>query len=264
MYFVLSKILGLFASPTNIISFFGLLGLALMIFRRRAGRVISVLALAALLLTGLSPLGNMLLTPLEQRFPGMNYPERVDGIIVLGGSYDTEIRSYLSTIVLGEDTEPMTLIANLARRYPGAKIIFSGGSEELIPGMGEAAIARQFFISFGIAAERITIEDQSRNTEENARFTSRLVKPTSDERWLLVTSAYHVPRAIGAFRRFGFNVDAFPAGWRTHGWRDFYWPADRATENLRRVDIATHEWVGLTIYRLLGYSSELFPARTPG
>jgi uncharacterized SAM-binding protein YcdF (DUF218 family) len=260
MYFVLSKTIGLFASPTNIISFLGLLGLALMILRRPAGRVISIIALVAFLFAGLSPLGNMILTPLEQRFPGMKYPDRVDGIIVLGGSYDTEIRSYLSTIVLGEDTEPMTLIASLARRYPDAKVIFSGGSEQRALGPNEAAIARQFFVSFGVAAERIKIEDQSRNTEENARFTSRLVKPTPNQIWLLVTSAYHMPRAIGTFRQAGFNVIAFPAGWRTHGWRDFYWPADRATENLRRVDIAMHEWVGLAVYHVLGYSPDWFPA----
>jgi uncharacterized SAM-binding protein YcdF (DUF218 family) len=262
MYFVLSKILGFFAVPTNIISCLALLGLGLMILRRPAGKAISILALGAFLIAGLSPLGNMLLTPLEQRFPGMKYPEgQISGIIILGGSYDTQIRSYLSTVVLGEDTEPMAIVASLARRYPKAKIIFSGGSalltEAIVP--TEAAMAKEFFISFGVDASRIIIEDQSRNTEENAQFTLRLVHPTPQSLWLLVTSAYHMPRAVGTFRRAGFNVIAFPAGWRTHGWRDFFWSEASVTENLRRVDVATREWEGLAVYRILGYSTDWFP-----
>lgn len=260
MYFVLSKTLGFFALPTNIISSLALVGLALMILRRPVGKVISILALVAFLIAGLSPLGNMMLTPLEQRFPGMSFPERIDGIIVLGGSYDSQVRGYISTIVLEEDTEPMAIMASLARRYPEAKVIFSGGSEAKTLGPSEAAIAKQLFTSFGVDPDRIMIEDQSRNTEENARFTSQLIRPTPQSTWLLVTSAYHSPRAIGTFRRAGFNVIAFPVGWRTHGRRDFYWPEPSATENLRRVDVATHEWIGLTIYRVLGYTNQWFPA----
>jgi uncharacterized SAM-binding protein YcdF (DUF218 family) len=261
MHFLLSKTLGFFAVPTNVIACLALLGLVLIILRRRAGKMISVVALVAFLIAGLSPLGNMLLTPLEQRFPYMKYPDRVDGIIVLGGSYDTQIRGYISTIVLGEDTERMSVIANLARRYPEAKVIFSGGSDPKTLGPSEAAFAKQLFISFGVEPARILIEDQSRNTEENARFTARLLKLPSDKAWLLVTSAYHMPRALGTFRNAGFNVVAFPVGWRTHGWRDFFWPAYTVTENMRRVDIATREWLGLAIYKLFGYSDAWFPGQ---
>lgn len=260
MYFGISKTLGFFAAPSNVIACLALLGLVLIILRRPAGKAISILALAAFLIAGLSPLGNMLLTPLEQRFPGMRFPDRVDGIIVLGGSYDTQIRGYISTIVLGEDTERMAIMASLARRYPDATIIFSGGSDAKTFGPSEAAIARQLFISFGVDPNRIVIEDQARNTEENARFTSRLLKPTSDRTWLLVTSAYHMPRAVGTFRNVGFKVIGFPVGWRTHGWREFFWPAKTVTENLRRVDVATREWIGLVIYRLLGFSADWFPS----
>lgn len=260
MYFLLSKTLGLFAIPTNIIACVALVGIALMMLRRPAGKVISFLALTAFLIAGLSPLGNILLTPLEQRFPALKYPdEPISGIIILGGSYDTQIRSYLSTVTFGEDTEPMVIMAGLARRYPDAKVIFSGGSETLTLGPSEAAIARQLFVSFGIEPSRILIEDRSRNTEENARFTLRTIVPSSQSKWMLVTSAYHMPRAMGTFRQAGFNVVAFPAGWRTHGWRDFFWPEPSATENLRRVDIATREWVGLIIYKLLGYTNVWFP-----
>ncbi len=159
----------------------------------------------------------------------MKYPnEPISGIIILGGSYDTQIRSYLSTVTFGENTEPMALVAGLARRYPEAKVIFSGGSEPLTLGPSEAAVARQLFISFGIDPNRILIEDRSRNTEENARFTLQMIHPAPQSKWLLVTSAFHMPRAIGAFRQAGFNVVAFPAGWRTHGWRDFFGRSPRS------------------------------------
>jgi uncharacterized SAM-binding protein YcdF (DUF218 family) len=260
MYFLLSKTIGLFAVPTNVIACVALVGLALVILRRPVGKIISLLALMLFLIAGLSPLGNMLLTPLEQRFPGMKYPdEPISGIIILGGSYDTQIRSYLSTVTFGEDTETMAIVASLSRRYPGAKIVFSGGSDRLTPGPSEAAVARQLFMSFGIDPNRILIEDQSRNTEENARFTLRIIDPDPQSKWMLLTSAYHMPRAIGTFRQVGFNVIAFPAGWRTHGWRDFFWPEPSVTENFRRVDIATREWVGLIVYKLLGYTNAWFP-----
>jgi uncharacterized SAM-binding protein YcdF (DUF218 family) len=214
-----------------------------------------------MLLATLSPLGNLLLTPLEQRFPGLPSVEKesVDGIIVLGGSYDTVSHSYLSTIYLREDTEPVSVVPDLVRQYPQARIIISGGADPSTPGPSEAAIIKQCYVSFGIPADRITIEDRSQTTAENARFTAELIRPAPRTRWLLVTSAYHMPRAMGAFRKAGFNVIAWPAGWRTRGWRDLWLPAATADENLRRVDVAVHEWLGLLSYRLSGYSAEWFP-----
>jgi uncharacterized SAM-binding protein YcdF (DUF218 family) len=260
MYFEVSKTLGLFLVPTNLIACLALLGLVLMSLRRPLGKPVALLALAALAIAALSPLGNMLLTPLEQRFPGMRYPDRrIDGIIVLGGSYDTVIHNYLSTIVLEEDTQAMAVIASLGHRYPDARIIFSGGNISATGSPDEAALARSLFVSFGIEAGRISTEDQSRTTEENARFTAALINPAPHSRWLLVTSAYQMPRAVGAFRTAGLDVIAFPVGWRTNGWRNFWWSAPSATENLRRVDVAAHEWVGLATYRLLGYSADWFP-----
>jgi uncharacterized SAM-binding protein YcdF (DUF218 family) len=256
MHFALSKAVGFFSVPSNVIASLAVLGLVLMIFRRPSGAIVAAVASAALVAAALSPLGNVLLTPLEQRFPEMRFPDQgIDGIIVLGGSYDSVSHAYESVIVLEEDTEPMAVMVDLARRYPRAQIIFSGGTNPSWgSGPSEAAIVKQYFVSFGIAADRISIEERSLNTEENARFTADLIKPTPQSRWLLVTSSYHMPRAMGTFRKAGFNVIAFPVGSRTHGWQEMWWPATTATDNLRRVDIAVHEWLGLLIYRLSGYS----------
>lgn len=246
-----------FLVPSNLLALVAVLGFVLLTLRLRVGTIIAAFGLAAIAIAALSPLGNMLLTPLEQRFPDGQYPTQINGIIVLGGSYDTESHSYLSTIVLGEDTEPLAVMVDLARRYPKAKIIFSGGSPEDTE--SEAKIVKRYFISFGIAPDRILTEGQSQTTAENARFTADLLHPAPPSRWLLVTSGYHMPRAVGAFRKAGFDVIAFPAGLRTHGWRDMWRPESTATDNLRRVDIGVHEWVGLLHYKLKGYSSEWFP-----
>jgi uncharacterized SAM-binding protein YcdF (DUF218 family) len=255
----LSDAAGFFSVPSNVIAALAVLGLVMLLLRRRSGAGTAAVALVALAAAALSPLGNMLLTPLEQRFPDTGFPsQHLDGIIVLGGSYDTVTHGYLSTIYLEEDTEPMAIMPDLARRYPEARIIFSGGTEASTPGPGEAQIVKQYFISFGIAPERILVEDKSQTTEQNARFTADLIHPTPNARFLLVTSAYHMPRAMGAFRRAGFNVIAFPVGSRTHGWSELWRLAPTATDNMRRLDIAAHEWVGLIDYRLSGYSNELF------
>jgi uncharacterized SAM-binding protein YcdF (DUF218 family) len=165
----------------------------------------------------------------------------------------------MSMIYLREDTEPMGVVPALAQQYPKAKVIISGGMDPSVPGPSEAAIVKRYFVSFGIPADRILIEERSQTTAENARLTAEMVHPGQGTRWLLVTSAYHIPRAVGAFRKAGFNVIACPSGWRTRGWKDFWWPSSTATENLRRVDVAVHEWLGLLSYRLSGYSEEWFP-----
>jgi len=259
MHFLFAKVVGFLSVPSNVIASIAVLALLILVYRRPSHAIVPIVALALLVTATLSPLGNILLTPLEQRFPEMQFPDQgIEGIIVLGGSYDAQSHSYLSTILLQEDTEPMAVIPDLARRYPKARIIFSGGTEPSFEGINEAAIVKKYFISFGIAANRIEVEDQSQTTAENAKFSAKLIQPTPQSRWLLVASAYHMPRAMGAFRKAGFNVLAFPVGNRTHGWTELWKPAAEATDNLRRIDVAVHEWLGLLTYRLSGYSNDWF------
>ena len=108
--------------------------------------------------------------------------------------------------------------------------------------------------------ERLMFEDRSRNTSENALFSKEMAQPKPGERWLLVTSAYHMPRAIGIFRKAGFPVEAYPVDWRTRGPSDLWRPFDRLSEGLRRCDVVVREWAGLLAYWLTGRTSELFPA----
>jgi uncharacterized SAM-binding protein YcdF (DUF218 family) len=103
------------------------------------------------------------------------------------------------------------------------------------------------------------LETRSRNTFENAVFTKAMVNPKPGERWLLVTSAQHMPRAVGCFRQAGFEVEAYPVAWRTRP-RGRITFAGTLSGGLNTLDLATHEWIGLIAYRLTGRSGELLPA----
>jgi uncharacterized SAM-binding protein YcdF (DUF218 family) len=123
----------------------------------------------------------------------------------------------------------------------------------------EAESAVQIFESLGIPHSRLMVDEQSRNTVENAAFSLLVAMPQPGERWLLVTSAYHMPRAMGTFRAAGFAVEAYPCDWRTRGADDLTRPFFALYEGLERTDIATREWIGLLVYWLTGRSSALFP-----
>lgn len=263
MFFVLSKVLGFFALPSNFLIVLGIAGVVLMATRFwRAGRKLAVASIALLAIVGLSPLGNALILPLEQRFPPWDAKGNAPTVIVvLGGSFDTVVSGARGEVALTDAAERMTIVAELARRYPAMRIVFSGGSGQLIfQGATEADLAQRMFESFGIAKERITLEGRSRDTSENARFSKELVVPKPGERWLLVTSAYHMPRAIGVFRREGFPVEAYPVDWRTRGSADFARPFESVADGLKRSDTAMREWIGLLAYWITGRTSALFPA----
>jgi len=258
MFFPLSKILGFFSLLSNLMMLMGLIGVALLFTRRRRlGQRMMVASLLALAAAGWSPLGNWLMAPLENRFPAWRGADAPDGIIILGGAISPELSKARGSLALNESAERMTAAADLARRYPAARIVFSGGSGKLGGGPAEADFVLLLFESFGIARERVMLEAKSRNTAENAQFTKELVQPKSGERWLLVTSAYHMPRSMGAFRRVGFAVEPYPVDWRT-GAEDNY-AFSSLSAGLARTDTAIHEWLGLLAYRLTGQTTELLP-----
>ena len=263
MFFILAKILGFFAVPSNILVSLGLAGILLMATRfARAGRRLAVSSMILIALFGLSPLGNAIILPLEERFPPWDASRGAPtGIVVLGGALDTVVSPARGEVALNEAAERMTAVAELARRFPDARIVFTGGSGRIIyDGAPEADLAARLFESFGIAKQRILLEDKSRDTDENARYTRDLVQPKPSERWLIVTSAHHMPRSVGVFRAAGFPVEAFPVDYRTRGAIDLLRPFATLGDGLRRTDTATREWVGLVMYRLAGRSEELFPA----
>lgn len=261
MYYA-SKVFGFFATPSNFVILIGIVGALLLRTRfSRWGWRLAIGSLVLLAVIGLSPVGNALIVPLEQRFPPWDHGRGAPhGMVVLGGALSPDVSHARDTVALNEAAERLTAVAELARRYPDARIIFSGGSGAvLFAERPEAAFALRLLESLGVATGRVVAEDRSRNTVENARFSRALAQPKPGERWLLVTSAYHLPRAMGIFRKAQFPVEAYPVDWRTRGTGDALRPFPTMGEGLRRTDTAMREWIGLLAYWLSGQSSELFP-----
>ena len=164
----------------------------------------SVLLIAAI---GILPLGDVLTIPLEERFPQWNPASGPPtGIVVLGGVIDAEISARRGGVGLSEAAERLTAAADLARRYPAAQVVFTGGNGALIAdGPIEADFAVCFLETLGVAKGRIIIERRARSTIENAAFTKQLVAPAPGERWLLVTSAMHIQTRDWGFSRGGLS-----------------------------------------------------------
>lgn len=262
MFFYLSKLLGAVAMPSGLIIMIGFLGVILGPTRfTRSGRRLVTVSVILFVLIGVLPVGSALMRPLEDRFPPWDTARATpDGIVILGGMIDPDISQARGATELTESAERLLVIGDLARRYPAARIVFTGGYGGLFPDHpSEAEFALPVLDSLGVARTRVLLEGRSRTTAENAANTVALVAPKPGERWLLVTSAMHMPRAIGAFRRAGFQVEAYPVDWHTTGQASDYLPSPFFLGGLARFDAAAHEWEGLLAYWLAGRSSELFP-----
>jgi len=264
MFFVLSKTVALLFLPSNFLFAIGLIGLVLLATRwRRAGQRLMVASFVLLALAGFLPVGNILIHALESRFPPWD-PSRgaPDGIVVLGGAISPNLSRAYGVTQLNGNAERVTVIPKLAREYPNARIVFSGGDGSLLANEGrEADYFYPLIETFGVPRDRVTLESRSRNTYENAVFTKELVKPKPGEHWLLVTSAEHMPRAIGCFRRAGFPVEAYPVDWHRPPHVSLL-PTAKFAAGLNALDHAVHEWTGLVAYWLAGRTSAFFPSPT--
>ena len=262
MFYFISKIVWFFLTPSNALVALALAGLLLMRTRRAVlGQRLAWAGAGGLLLAGLSPLGNAIILPLEERFPAYRYDGTpVAGIVVLGGTYDTEATNARGQMALNETGERLIALGELARRYPEATLIYAGGGSEFTPDTTpEATLVENTAHQLGIAPGRILYDRKSLNTYQNAIYAKKLARPKEGERWLVVTSAFHMPRTIGVFRAAGFDVIPYPVDYRTAGAVSLLRPFGFTGEGLRRTDIATKEWIGLLTYRLSGRTQDLFP-----
>jgi uncharacterized SAM-binding protein YcdF (DUF218 family) len=259
MFFYLSKIIWFLLQPSSLLIVLFAVGIGLYWRgRKRAGTRTFFAAALIYTIGGLSPLGNILIVPLEQAYvpdtgKALKAPQ---GFIVLGGVVDTVVAGTRDEVPLTDAAERLTGTVALARRFPEAKIVFSGGDGALVyGGVTEAEMVRRFFLEMGIDLSRVTFEDRSRTTYENALFTKEVLRPRPGEQWLLVTSAFHMPRALEVFRSVGFDVTPWPVDYRTRGYRDLIRFPPRPSEGWRRIDLAVKEWIGLIAYRLTGRSA---------
>jgi len=267
MLYIISKLVGFLAQPSTLIWLLLAIGLvrarSLRPLVRRNGLRMAWIATFLLAAAGLSPIASWVMWPLEARFPIPQIPDGsrdYAGIIVLGGAEDGSNSTGRGQLHVNEAGERITTASTLAMRLPQARLVFTGGVGAILSSPPGGAIAvRDYWLSIGIPASRILIEDKSRNTYENATLTHALLAPKPGERFLLVTSAAHMPRAMGIFRRIGFDVVAYPTDFRVNLQEEPFQTFNDFPAGLKRLDEASKEWIGLVAYRLLGRTDSLFP-----
>ncbi len=266
MLFSISKLFGALTSPATLLVLAIVFALIALSTRRprlmRAGRWVG--GAAVLVLVGLMvlPLGALALAPLEDRFAQEKLPQKVDGILVLAGDESPQLTEARGVSVTGWAGQRYLYLARLARLYPDAPIVLVGTTVPLYP--SKALTTRQVIEpvlqDLGLSSDRLVFEEESRNTHENAMFSAKMVKPHANQTWLLVTSAFHMPRAILCFRHEGWTVVPAPSDYLTVGaWRlDSGWGLD-FTHQLRLLKLAAHEYKGLLSYRAMGWVDALWP-----
>lgn len=263
MFFYIAKVLWFLLQPSSLMVGAVLAGAGLATTKRyRLGRRLLWGGGIALIVCGLTSVGDLLIRPLEARFPRADVADgtAIAGIIVLGGAEDGGAADSRQLAALNEAAERYTETLAMARLLPHARIVFTGGSGALLARQTpDAEVAGRLFVALGIPTERLTLEGESRTTFENALFTARLLHPKPNERWLLVTSAWHMPRAMGSFRRAGFRVEPWPVDYRTPRRLDLTQFRSSIPEGLRRIDFVTREYVGLVAYYLTGRTDALWP-----
>ncbi|WNJ98632.1 YdcF family protein [Thalassospiraceae bacterium LMO-JJ14] len=261
MFFYLSKIFWFFANPGNAFLLVLLLGLLLSATRfSRLGKSFVWLAVVFALTVTFVPLGGYMLQSLEDRFPApKSLPAHIDGIVVLGGVVNPVMSKARDRAVIGGAVERITVSAALAQTHPNARLIYSGGAATLTNrDIREADYVAGLYEALGVPKSRLELEREARNTWENAKFTMEMAAPKTGETWILVTSAFHIPRSVGAFRRVGWEMIPYPVDFNADPDISFPSPMD-FTSGLGRMSLAGHEWLGLIGYWLTGKNSAAFP-----
>ena len=261
LFFWLSKLAWFVISPLNFILI--LLIIVWLLILINAKRVIKPLMssiVLVLLLITLFPVGKMLLHPLETRFEtNPVLPNSIEGIVVLSGALNPKHSALWQQTEVNGAVDRELAFMRMARAYPGAVLIYTGGSSSLISNEHKAAdVAKQLFAEQGLNTDRILFERQARNTHENAILSLKLAKPKFERPWILITSAFHMPRSIGIFCKAGWPMLPYPVDHQTIPGKQFTISFNLGA-HLNMLNLAIHEWLGLIAYRLTGKTPALLP-----
>lgn len=261
--FILSKLFWLVAQPLSLAFLGGFLGLLAGLLRfSRLGFLLAGGGLLVLFVTLYTSLGAVMLQGLEARFPRPAAdPASVSCMIVLGGAFENEVTTARGGIEFNQGADRFIEALRLAQKYPQSRILVSGGDGSLSGDYeGDAAASARFFPTFGIDRSRLIEETTSRTTFENAENTQGLLAASGLSDCLLITSANHMPRSMGIFRKRGIAVTPWPADYRTSGRVTLGFDFTQPTSNAQMTATATREWMGLVGYYLAGRTSALYPA----
>ncbi|NOQ35857.1 MAG: YdcF family protein [Methylococcaceae bacterium] len=253
-FFWLSKLIWFAIAPDNLLVLLVCISLILLYFKAyKAALILQSFIAIVMLLIAFIPIGEWLLYPLESRFmTNPQLPEKVDGIVVLSGGENAKESALWNQVEMNKGAERDLAFLYLARRYPCAKLVFTGGSGKLIDQQyKEADVARRLFKEQGLDVSRVTFETKARNTYENGVFSYALIKPKATENWVLITTAWHMPRAMGVLKKLNWNMIAYPVDHRTQKGHLFRVDLN-FSHNLGLLTMAVKEWLGLTVYYVTG------------
>ncbi|MEZ5871308.1 MAG: YdcF family protein [Nitratireductor sp.] len=260
MFFVLSKMFWAFARPLNFLFLLAVFGafLARTSWKRTA-RLAIMFSIAMTALTGFTQLPDWLIYRLETTANYSPIPEHPYGIIVLGGGLDADSAVRKDDYHLGEAADRLVLALELKRRYPQARLVYSGGLATIAgEGIPETRAAEKMITALYGDTRETEFEPNSRNTWQNAVFTAEMLGDDRNKTWLLVTSAFHVPRALGCFRKAGINVIAVPTDFRADEF-SFPWLTGDMAGQFIKMSLFTKELIGLVAYRLTGKMDQFLP-----
>jgi len=261
MFFGLSKIFWTLVQPLNALCLLGLIGLLARLRWKAAGQKIVNVTLALIVLLGLLPIGPLLTSYLERQYPTpAELPARIDGVILLGGAFESHLTKSSGHIVANDQIDRAFCFLDIAKSHPEAKLVFSGGSGDIMdPDAMEGDDARAFFKLTGLGNRKIIYEEKSRNTYENVLYTKEIVKPKAGENWVVATSAYHMPRSVGVFEQFGWRIIPYQCDPRTDGSLGFLSRLPNITGNFVMLNLALKEIIGSVVYYATGKSAFVFP-----
>lgn len=262
LFFWLSKLVWLLIAPDSIL-YLLLVASAIFLYlgKQKLAKVFLFVCTGLATVIAFIPVGDWLLYPLESRFePVQSLPEKVDGIIVLSGSESTLLSNAWGQVEVNEAAERNLAFMQLARQYPDARLVFSGGTGSLLHQEFKGAdIASKLYQQQGLDTSNIVFERTSRNTYENAMNSKKLVNPTKDETWILITTSWHMPRSTGIFCQQDWSVIPYPVDHSTFKGSLFRINFNLAG-NLRGLNTGMREWIGLFAYYFTGKTDSLFPA----
>lgn len=261
LFFFVSKIIWIIISPDSLLLILIIFSLVLLYLdKQKQAKILLSIVSGLLILISFFPIGEWLLYPLESRFQtNPVLPDKIAGIIVLSGSENTVLSPQWQQVELGDATERDLMFLALARKYPEAKLLFTGGSGSLLEQKDKAAdIAKKLFKQLNFDVTRIVFEKESRNTYENAIYSKKIVQPFKNENWILITTGWHMPRSVGIFCKAEWPVIPYPVDHQTNK-DNLFRISFNLSNNLRMLKIAIKEWLGLFAYYLSGKTTSFFP-----
>lgn len=261
MFFYASKIFWMLAQPLNALCFLALAGFSIRFWRRELGSRIIGFSMALILFFGIIPVGPVALTWLERHYDvPKELPGRVNGIIVLGGMFDGHMSEATRQISANDNIERMICFTQLAKKYPDARKIFSGGSGDInYPDAKEATVAQDYLKAVGVNPDSVFYDMDSRNTFENVEFSREMMNPAAGQNWILITSAFHMPRSVGIFEKQGWKVIPYPCDFKIDGRYDVFWTAPNIGGNFAALNIVVKELIGSIVYYVTGKSAFILP-----